>query len=98
MATTFGAKSSPKHVPAIIAAVLTIAFLILGFKRLDLTGTDFLTRVEFLWMDYKFKIRGPQTSGNEVLLVGLDGKTLNRYGSGRLFQRDIFANLVDRRA
>src|ERR1051326_3599385 len=96
MATTFGAKSSPKHVPAIIAAVVTIAFLILGFKRLDLTGTDFLTRVEFLWMDYKFKIRGPQTSGNEVLLVGLDGKTLNRYGSGRLFQRDIFANLVDR--
>ena len=87
-----------KRMPAIIAAVMTLVFLVLAFYRLDLTDTDFLTRVEFLWMDYKFRIRGAQQPGNEVVLVGLDDKTLDKLGSARVFQRHNFATLVDKLA
>src|SRR5262249_200078 len=48
------------------------------------------------WLDYKFRIRGAQPpGGDEVVLVALDGKTLERFGSGRVFQRDVLAKLVD---
>jgi adenylate cyclase len=96
MARDLVPKSLKKYVPAAIAAVFTVAFLVLGFFRLNLDGLDPLTRIEFLWLDYKFRIRGAQPpGGNEVVLVALDGKTLERFGSGRVFQRDVLANLVD---
>src|SRR5579884_2247539 len=98
MATSVVPKSVKRYIPAIMATVLTIGFLVLGAFKLDLTGTDPLTRVEFLWMDYKFNLRGPQPSGNEVVLIAMDGRTLDRFGSGRLFQRDIMANVIDRLA
>src|SRR5262249_831064 len=89
-------KSLKKYVPAAVAAVLTVAFLVLGSFRLNLDGLDPLTRIEFLWLDYKFRIRGAQPpGGDEVVLVALDGKTLERFGSGPGFQRDVLAKLVD---
>src|SRR5437773_2610768 len=96
MARSFVPESIKKYISSFMAIVLTIAFLIVGFNHLDLTDTTFLTRVEFLWMDYKFRMRGEQPSGDEVALIAMDGKTLDRFGSGRLFQRDIMANVVDR--
>jgi len=60
MARSYLPESIKKSMPTIIAIVMTVAFLALGFSRLDLTDTNFLTRVEFLWMDAKFRFRGYQ--------------------------------------
>jgi adenylate cyclase len=95
MARSYLPDSSKRRIPAIIAVVLTAVFLFLGFARLDLNDASFLTRIEFLWLDQKFKMRGYQPPGNEVVMVAFDDKTLDRYGSFRLFQRDKVASLID---
>ncbi len=89
-------KSFTKRRSPIIAGVLTVAFLLLGIFRLDLTDPNFLTRIDFLWMDAKFRMRGYQKPGSEVVLVAMDEKTLQRLGSARVFQRHNFATLIDR--
>jgi adenylate cyclase len=96
MARSFLPASIKKRIPSFIAVILTALFLVLGFDRRDLVDTGFLTRIEFLWMDQKFKTRGPQPPGNEVVMVAFDDKTLDRYGSFRLFERDKIAELIDR--
>src|SRR5215470_6707261 len=96
MARSYLPESIKKRIPSIIAVILTAVFLVLGFNRRDLIDSGFLTRIEFLWIDQKFKTRGPQPPGNEVVMVAFDDKTLDRYGSFRLFERDKIAELVDR--
>src|SRR5215467_1581162 len=96
MARSFLPDSIKKRVPSIIAVVLTALFLVLGFNRRDLIDTGFLTRIEFLWLDQKFRFRGSQPPGNEVVMVAFDDRTLDRYGSFRLFERDKIAALIDR--
>ncbi len=98
MARGFLPESIRKRVSPIIAAVLTVAFLVLGIYRLNLTDVNFLTRVEFLWMDAKFRIRSFQQPGNEVVLVGMDDRTLDKIGSGRIFQRSYMASVIDKLA
>src|SRR5262245_25686305 len=96
MARSYLPESIKKRIPSIIAVVLTVAFLRLDFNHWDLIDTGFLpTRLEFLWMDQKFNIRGFQPPGNEVVMVGFDDRTLDRYGSFRLFERDKVATLID---
>src|SRR5215471_11250008 len=96
MARSYLPGSIKKRIPSIIAIVLTVAFLDLGFNHRDLIDTGFLpTRLEFLWMDQKFNIRGFQPPGNEVVMVAFDDRTLDRYGSFRLFERDKIATLID---
>jgi adenylate cyclase len=95
MARSYLPDNIKRYVPAAIAVVLTAIFLFLGLSRLDLVDTSFLTRVEFLWLDQKFRLRNYQPPGNEVVMVGIDDKTLDRYGSFRVFQRDKFATLID---
>ena len=85
-----------KRVPIIIAAGLTFFFLILTMIRIELSDVSPLTRVEYLWMDYKFRQRGPQAPAKDVVLVGIDQKTLDKLGSARVFQRTHFARLVDK--
>ena len=84
-----------KRIPSIIAVVLTVAFFILGFKNRDLIDPGLLTRLDFLVMDQKFKLRGFQPPGNEVVMVAFDDRTLDRYGTFRLFERDKIASLID---
>ena len=96
MARGFHHESIKKRIPAIIAVVVTAVFLVLAWNHSSLTDLSFLTRIEFLWMDQKFRWRPNQPPGNEVIMVGIDDKTLDRYGSARVFQRDKFATLVDR--
>src|SRR5262245_21226277 len=91
-------KSDTRRTSPIIAGVITAAFLLLGIFRLDLTDPNFLTRVDFLWMDAKFRMRGYHAPGNEVVLVAMDDNTLQRLGSARVFQRHHFATLIDRLA
>jgi len=95
MARGYLPDSIKRRIPSIIAVALTAVFLFLGFARLDLNDASFLTRIEFLWLDQKFKMRGYQSPGNEVVMVAFDDKTLDRYGSFRLFQRDKVASLID---
>src|ERR1051325_3727626 len=89
-------KSVAKRRSPIIAGLMTAAFLLLGIYRLNLTDPNFLTRVDFLWMDAKFRMRGYQPPGNEVVLVAIDERTLQRLGSARVFQRHNFATLLER--
>src|SRR5205085_9543934 len=53
---------------SIIAVVLTVVFLILAFNYRDLIDPGPLTRLEFLWMDQKFKMRGFEPPGNDVVM------------------------------
>src|SRR5262249_22741611 len=87
--------SIKKRIPSIMAVVLTMVFLVLGFNHRDLIDTGILTRLEFLWMDQKFNMRGWQPPGNEVVMVAFDDKTVDRDGSFRLFERDKIASLID---
>src|SRR5690349_10235306 len=89
-------KSVAKRRSSIIAGVLTAAFLLFGTYRLNFTDPGFLNRVDFLWIDAKFRMRGYQFPGNEVVLVAIDDKTLRRLGSTRAFQPQNFATLLDR--
>jgi adenylate cyclase len=95
MARSYLPESIKKRIPSIMAVVLTMVFLVLGFNHRDLIDTGILTRLEFLWMDQKFNMRGWQPPGNEVVMVAFDDKTLDRYGSFRLFERDKIASLID---
>ena len=88
MARSYLPESIKKRVPSIIAVVLTVVFLILAFNYRDLIDPGPLTRLEFLWMDQKFKMRGFEPPGNDVVMVAFDDKTLDRYGTFRLFERD----------
>jgi hypothetical protein len=98
MARSFLPENIRKRMPQIIAGVLTAYFLLLGAWRLNLTDVNFLTRIEFLWMDQKFRIRDWQQPGPEVVLVTLDDKTLDRIGSARVFQRHHMATTIDKLA
>jgi adenylate cyclase len=96
MTNTIPGKSVKKAYSPLIAGTMTLAFLLLAVFRLDLTDPDFLTRIDFLWMDAKFRMRGYEQPGDQVVLVAIDEKTLQRLGSARVFQRHHFATLLDR--
>ncbi|HLH31805.1 MAG TPA: adenylate/guanylate cyclase domain-containing protein [Terriglobia bacterium] len=87
-----------KRIPAVLALVLTLAFAWLAINRLDLSDGSFLTSLEMRWLDAKFSVRGARPAGSDVVIVGLDDKTLDQLGSGRVFQRSNFATLVSKLA
>src|SRR6185369_11685968 len=85
-----------KRVPTILAVVSTLAFAWLAINRLDLADRSFWTGVEMRALDAKFRIRGERPGGNDVLIVGIDDKTLDKLGSFRAFQRDRWAALISK--
>jgi adenylate cyclase len=87
-----------KGVPAILAAILTVGFFLLTLNRVALTDASFFTGVEWRWVDLKFRFRGERPGGKEVVIVGIDDKTLDRLGSARVFKRSNFARLVTKLA
>src|SRR5262245_17547164 len=87
-----------KRVPAILAAILTVGCFLLTLDRLALTDSSLLTGFEWRAIDVKFRMRGEQPAGTEVVIVGIDDKTLDRLGSARVFQRSNFATLVTKLA
>jgi adenylate cyclase len=90
-------QTSPKkRFPAILAAILTIIFFGLAVRRLALTDSSFLTSLEWRWVDLKFRVRGARAPGKEVVIVGLDDKTLEKLGSARVFRRENFAKLIEK--
>jgi adenylate cyclase len=50
------------------------------------------------WVDQKFRWRGARSGSKEIVIVGLDEKTLDKLGSARVFQRTYFATLVSKLA
>jgi adenylate cyclase len=90
--------SLKKRVPAILAAGLTVIFFLLAVNRIALTDPSFLTAVEWRWVDVKFRLRGERPGGKEVVIVGMDDKTLDKLGSARVFQRSNLAKLVTKLA
>lgn len=88
--------SLKKFIPALLALVSTGAFGVLAFNRLELADTSFLTSLEMRWVDAKFRLRRPRPAGNEVIIVGVDEKTLDKLGSVRVFQRTNWATLVSK--
>jgi len=83
-----------KFILPLLALVSTAGFGAFAFNHLELADTHFFTSLEMRWVDAKFRMRGPQPGGSEVVIVGLDERTLDRLGSARLFQRTNFATLV----
>ncbi|HEY2381874.1 MAG TPA: adenylate/guanylate cyclase domain-containing protein [Terriglobia bacterium] len=98
MANSILSASLKKRIPALLALVLTIAFAWLAVNRLDLNDSGFLTSLDMRWLDAKFHARGPRPGGNDVVIVGLDDKTLDKLGSARVFQRSNFATLITKLA
>lgn len=90
--------SLKKRFSTILAALITLAFCWLSLTRLDLADVSFLTSMEMRWVDAKFRVRGARPGGNDVVIVGMDEKTLAALGSSRVFQRSNFATLVARLA
>ena len=89
-------KSVKKLIPVIVTSLITFSFLTLAFFRRNLNDVNFLTRVEYLWMDAKFRMREAQSPANDVVLVGVDEKTLRKLGSARVFKKTNWATLVDK--
>ena len=86
-----------RRFPTILAIIVTILFAILAANRLDWTDSSaFLTSLDLRWLDTKFKLRGSLVPGDEVVIVGLDDRTLDSLGSARTFERRHVAELVDR--
>jgi len=79
-----------------MAAVLTVFFLGLLYLHIDLTDSSYFTRLEWTWIDAKFRTRGERPGNADIVIVGLDDKTLDKIGSARLFQRSNFATLVNK--
>src|SRR5262245_572348 len=87
-----------KFIPPLLELLCTAGFAWFALYHLELPDTPLLTSLEMRWIDAKFRMRGPQPAGNDVIIVGLDEKTLARLGSARVFQRTNFATLVDKLA
>src|SRR5262245_5545270 len=98
MTTSTQSVSVKKRIPAVLAVVLSFAFSSLIVERLDLTDSSFLTSLEMRLLDAKFRARGARAAGDEVVIVGVEDKTLAKLGSARVFQRSNFAALVSKLA
>ncbi len=91
--------SVKKKFPAILALALTLVFLTLALNRLDLTDDSYFTSLELRWIDSKFRLRGERVAaGNEIVIVGLDEKTLAKLGSYRTFKHSYWTALIARLA
>ncbi|HYR42848.1 MAG TPA: adenylate/guanylate cyclase domain-containing protein [Terriglobia bacterium] len=98
MARRYLPTSLKKHVPLVLAIAMTASFFVLALNRLDLADPGFLTSLDLRWIDAKFRLRGYQIPGNEVVVIGIDDKTLARLGSIRTLSHDNLAKLVDKLA
>jgi len=98
MANSILPASVKKRVPALLAIGLTLVFFSYTLLRIDLTDSSFLTGLEWRWVDTKFRARGVRPGGSEVVIVGVDDKSLDQLGSARLFRRNNFAILIDKLA
>jgi len=86
-----------RRFPTILAIFVTLLFAILAANRLDWTDTStFLTSLDLRWLDTKFQLRGSLVPGNEVVIVGLDDRTMDALRSARTFERKHVAELVDK--
>src|SRR5689334_4225076 len=85
-----------KRVPLILALATTVFFITLALNRINLADASYLTSLDLRWIDAKFRWRGHQVPGNEVVVVGIDEKTLARLGSIRTLSHSSLARLVDR--
>src|SRR5262249_28669834 len=95
MARSFIPESIRKHVPVVIATTLTVLFVLLTFLRHELTDDSFLTALEYQWMDAKFRFRGPQLPKSDIVIVGIDDKTL-KLGSFRTMRHSVYAQVIDK--
>jgi len=87
-----------KRVPAALAAILTIGFFSLGFSHLDLSDSSLLTRADWSWLDLKHRMRGNRPSGDEIIIVDIDQKSLTKLSKARQFQRGDFTPLITKLA
>lgn len=96
MANSNLSTSVKKRIPALLALVLTLAFLALAQTRLDLTDEGVLTSVEYRLLDARFRLRGQRSPGSQVIIVAEDEKTLSKLGSARTLRRETMADLIDK--
>jgi adenylate cyclase len=96
MARSFLPLSIKKRVPAIIALVITALFGYLATVRASFTDDSFLTSLEMRWIDAKFRFRGVRLPGPEVIIVGIDEKSLNdpEWGSASSLHHDKMATVI----
>src|SRR5437868_5435263 len=90
--------SARKRVYSFIAAAMTLLFVVVTFQHADLSDDSFLTSLEHRWIDAKFKIRGEQVPGGDIVIVGIDQRTLDGMGSFRTMRHGNYAKLVDKLA
>lgn len=96
MAKSILPASLKKRIPAILALALTLAFSWLALTGLNLADASLLTTLELPVIDLKTQLRGVRPSTNEVVIVALDDKTLDKLQSARTFQRTNWATLVSK--
>jgi adenylate cyclase len=96
MARSFLPESIKKRIPTILAIIITLLFTALALNRRQLADDSFLTSLESLWMDAKFRIRGERKPGPEVVIVGLDDKSFNDpdWGSAASLHHDKMATVL----
>jgi len=84
-----------RYFPTALALAITAFFLLIAFTGLDWTSSSLLTSMDMRWLDTKFRLRGVNVPGDDVLIVGVDDRTLDIIGSARTFERSHAARLVD---
>ncbi len=94
MANSTLSPSLKKWLPTILALVITAGFVALFFVNSDLADSSTLTSLEKTLLDSRFRFRGVRQGGNEVVIVGVEDKTLAKLGSMRVFQRNNWADLI----
>jgi adenylate cyclase len=96
MARSFLPLSIKKRVPTILALVITLAFSYLALVRSELSDGSFLTSLEGRWRDTKDRIREVRSPGPEVVVVGIDAKSMNdkEWGSAVSLHHDKMAKVI----
>lgn len=78
--------------PQMLAAVAVLA-AILGVWA---EATDKLRRLEYDTVDLRFQLRGDQDAPDDVVVVGIDGKTLSDVARPWPFPRRLHGRVIDR--
>src|SRR5262245_27913981 len=70
--------SGKKRTPGLLAASITLAFLLQTYFHLSLSDTFFLTGADWSWIDTKFHLRGERPGSQAIVIVPLGDRALDK--------------------
>lgn len=89
-------KRATRHRPARRDVLAAAVAVLVAVATLVLYGTGALNDLERQSIDQRFAWRGAQSPGNDIVIVGIDQKTLEELGTRPPLPRALYAKALDR--